>query len=318
MRITCLLFLLGISGVAVAQDSSATLSSLDSLTLLQNLRSLLDSADKPSSYALVSVGVGNRLFSINNKALNTKQSTTSTLIYSPSIAYMHKSGFSFSAAANMLNDPASGFEATQFSLSPAFELQGNHAIGFSFSYTHYFVKDSYSPYASPIQNDFYSAVSYRKTWLKPALALGYSFGKYNELRTKDTLNRRFYDSVTNNLTSFSAMLMCSHSFDWYQWLGKNDAVSFTPTVMVNFANSSTSITHNTNAVNLLNFLARRNKLPKLQSTDFRAESVGLDINFIYQYGRFSIEPDLYMDYYLPETDTNRFTSVFSCTLGYTL
>ena len=118
------------------------LSPKDSLEMLQELMNLLDSADRPTSYAFVNIGIGNRLFSIRNNALNAKQNTTNTVIYSPSVGYFHKSGFSISAATNLLNDGV-GFGANQFSLTPAFDLAGNKNIDIGLSYTHYFVKDKY-------------------------------------------------------------------------------------------------------------------------------------------------------------------------------
>ena len=125
-----------------AQQYSGTgLSPKDSLEMLQELMNLLDSADRPTSYAFVNFGIGNRLFSIRNNALNAKQNTTNTVIYSPSVGYFHKSGFSISAATNLLNDGV-GFGANQFSVTPAFDLSGNKNIDIGLSYSHYFVKDN--------------------------------------------------------------------------------------------------------------------------------------------------------------------------------
>src|SRR5829696_5103072 len=85
-----------------AQTKPAVLSQKDSMDILKELMGLLDSAYKPTSYVFVNLGIGNRLFSIRNNALNAKQSVTSTVIYTPSLGYYHKTGFSIIGGASLL------------------------------------------------------------------------------------------------------------------------------------------------------------------------------------------------------------------------
>jgi hypothetical protein len=86
--------------------------------------------------------------------------------------------------------------------------------------------------------------------------------------------------------------------------------------MLNLGNATTNITHKSNAINLLNFLNKKGKLPKLQSTAFQAESIGLNLNAIYSTGNFSVTPQLYLDYYLHSTTESNFSEIFMITLGY--
>ena len=60
----------------------------------------------------------------------------------------------------------------------------------------------------------------------------------------------------------------------------------------------------------------RGKLPKLQTNKFEAESIGLDLGLAYSIGRFTFQPDYYVDYYLPQTDEKRFTGIFNVNLGF--
>lgn len=293
----------------------------DSMEILNELIKLLDAGNDPVSFAFANVGIGNRLFSIKNNAFNAFQSTASKVIYSPSLGYFHKSGFGLTAGANLLDD-GEGFGVNQFSVSPSFDLTGNKNIAFNISYAHYFVKDKYSEFSSPIQNDFYTAFTYKKTWLQPGTALGYATGEYNDARYKDTIilgiRRRLYDSINYKLNVFSIMLSVGHEFNWYNILDKSDGVYFTPTLMLNAGSGKTTISHNTNATILFNLLNKRGRIPKLQKSEFALQSVGLYMNLGYNIGNFSFAPQLYLDYYLPaiEPDSKRFSQVFTFNIGY--
>jgi len=296
------------------------LTEKDSLEIINELMQLLD-ADDPVSFAFANVGIGNRLFSLKNNAFNAFQSTATKIIYSPSLGYFHKSGFGLTVGANLLNGEGS-FGVNQYSLSPSFDLAGNEHIAFDISYAHYFVKDKYSVYSSPIQNDFYTAFTYKKTWLQPGIALGYANGEYKEAKYKDTviagIRRHFYDSINYKLNVFSIMMSVSHEFDWYNILDKSDGLSLTPTLVANAGSGKTTIGHKTNATILFNILNKRGRIPKLQKNEFAMQSVGLNLSLGYNIGSLSFVPQLYIDYYLPAIDpgSNRFTQVFTFNIGY--
>jgi len=281
----------------------------------------LDSSDSPSSNAFVNLGIGNRLYSIKNNALNAYQSSNK-LIYSPSVGYTHKSGLGLTTGANLLNE-GNGIAVSQYSVSPSFGLVGNENIDFSISYTHYFVKNKFSPFSSPIQNDFYTSFSYLKSWFQPGVAVGFSNGEYKDARYKDTviagINRSFYDSVTYKLNAFSLMFTLGHQFLWYEVLDQADGLALTPTLMVNAGSGKTAISHNTNAINLFRILNKRGKITRLQEFDFAVQSIGLNIDMRYMIGKFYLQPQLYFDYYLPalDADSKRFSQLFTFNLGYT-
>lgn len=301
-----------------AQDTSL-LSAKDSAQILEEMRQLLDSVAAPGSYALISVSAGNRLFSARNNFLNTQQNTAS-LVITPTISYMHQSGFNASVAASLLNEPKRGFKPSQYIATIGYDLPEGGGWGAGISYSHYFVHDNYSAYVSPVQNDFYGYLSYEKTWLQPGLAAGYSTGNYGIYRFKDTLInsiRRFiYDSSTNQLKSFSLMATLTHQFQWFDLFRKDDGLQWSTQLTLNMGSSRTSISHRTNAPLLLNLLNKRGRLKREQSSAFRAESVGCNFDLSYMIGKFTLEPNLYLDYYLQDTENSRFSQVFTLNLSY--
>ncbi len=306
-------FLLALSAKNYAQtDSLKGISAKDSAELMNELIDLLSSSEKPASYFTASIGIGNRLFNVRNNALNAKQSSINKFIYSPALGYYHKSGASFSASANLLNDSVNGFGVNQYAVSPAYQLEGNKNFYFAFVYTHYFVNDIFSTYTSPLQNDFYTSLNYKKTWVQPGIALGYSTGKYGEVKRK----RALYDSVTNNIKAFTFIISASHQFIWDNIFNKKDGMILNTALMLNTASSKVDIHHNTNAANLLNFLNKKGKLPKFKTSPYQVESAGLSLDLQYVYGKFVFEPQVYFDYYLQQTEENRFTSVITFNLSY--
>lgn len=313
--------LLMIAGTAAAQDSTASKEDyvLDTAAILQDLQNLLDSTGDAGSYAMVSTGFSNRLFSLHNKQLNAKQATTAALVYSPAFGYFHKSGFSLSAGVNLLNDKKDGFGPTQYSLTPAFDLAGNENWSAGISYSRYFISDKYSVYASPVQNDLYAYAGYKKYWLEPGIALGYATGNYTEINkfTIQATGNTFIDTGTYKMKSFSMIASLSHDFEWNKVFGNADAISFTPALQLNFSSDSTQGVSHTLGQNLpARFLKRR--FARLQGANsFQAQSVALSLDINYAIGNFSILPQVYLDYYLPKTDEKRFTQTFSIVVGYT-
>jgi len=305
-----------------SQDTTivAAEPAFDSAAVLSDLLALLDSAEAgPVSYGLVSVGMGNRLFSVRNNRLNARQSSTSQLVFNPLLGYFHKSGFSISAGSSFLNDAKKGFGPIQYSITPAFDLTGNTNWGLGISYSRYIARDKYSVYASPIQNDLFAYASYKKAWIEPGIAVGYSTGQYKEINTFtiQATGNTYTDTVTYNLKAFSFTAMAGHDFEWEKVFNKKDALGLTTSVMLNFGSDSTQTVSHTLFPNLLQFLKRRNRLPRLSGKNsFSAQSVAINLDLSYTVGHFTVLPQLYLDYYLPATEEKRFTQTFTLAVGY--
>ena len=286
----------------------------DSIEMMQDLMDILGDSKKSSSSFTAALGIGNRIFNVRNNVLNAKVTPVSTFIYSPSLIYYHKSNLYFSVGVNLLNDYEKGFGISQYSISSGYELPDNDKVDFTIAYTHFFVRDKFSPYASPIQNDFYSAFSYKKVWIRPGLAVDYSMGQYGDVKRI----QRLYDSTNNKLTAFSLIASASHEFEWEKVFNKKDALSFNTSILLNAGSSKIAIQHNTNAVNVSNFLSKKGRLSKLNYTKFQLESLGLSLDASYILGKFTFEPQAYIDYYLPATEDKRISSYFTLTIRYLL
>lgn len=301
--------------VNFAQTKPAkVIDATDSVNMMKDFLDILSEPEKISSYVSVDVGIGKRIFNLRNNALNAKVTSVNTIIFSPSFIYHHKSGLYFSLGASLISENKKGFGISQHSISTGYELTENNNVDLAIAYTHYFVRDKFSPYSSPIQNDFYVSFTYKKSWIRPGLAVGYSTGTYGDVKRI----ARLYDSTTNKLKSFFIIPSLSHEFKWKKIFSKNDGIIFTPVLMINLGQSKTSIQHKTNATNLANFLNKKRRLPKFDVTNFKAESVGLSLDAGYGIGNFIIEPQAYFDYYLPANQDKKLSSYFTITLRYSL
>ena len=89
---------------------------MDSLLQNDEMLKMIGSFGKPSSYFRINIGVGNKLYSSQDKAVESLQNTNQ-LVISPSVAYYHKSGFGISFAGFLLSENnKTGFY--QYSVSP--------------------------------------------------------------------------------------------------------------------------------------------------------------------------------------------------------
>src|SRR5664279_663389 len=68
---------------------------LDSLVENDEMLKMINSYDKVSSYFRIDVGIGNKLYSNQNRAIESLQNN-SQLVITPSVGYYHKSGFGIS------------------------------------------------------------------------------------------------------------------------------------------------------------------------------------------------------------------------------
>lgn len=284
-----------------------------------------DQKDIPTSYFKFGVGIGNQLLSIHNKALNASENINS-LIFSPSIGYFHKSGFGISFQGYLLKDSGST-NFYQSSLTPSYEYDGDD-VGFGISYSRYFVKNKYGGATSPIQNDIYTSILFKKPWLQPGIAAGYASGTYKEINIQ-TLNLpqfgtvTFPDTATTKTKAFSLIGSLQHTFEFANVLTEGGDLSFTPTILANAGAAKFVVTHaNRFSANVANTRGRGRVrggtgtgTGESSASSFTLESVGANFALLYSIGKFSLEPQVYLDYYLQNTDTKKFTQVYNISLS---
>src|SRR4030095_2392012 len=119
--------------ISIPADSLAVYDSI-----LQDIRLMLGTKDLSVSFFSLAVGAANRLFSINNNSLNAMQSVTNKLVFTPTLAYNHKTGLGLSFTPFVTADSGK-ISFYQFALSPSFTWLKNPKIAAGISYTHYFI-----------------------------------------------------------------------------------------------------------------------------------------------------------------------------------
>lgn len=301
--------------------TEAEKAALDSMLKDDEFMNMLQTALNPKSYFVVSAGLGNSYFSTKNKQVNASQ-LEAQLVITPALAYFHKSGLAINTTAYISTfDGKTDFY--QFGLSPSYSITKNKKIGATVSYTHTFVREGFQRVASPIKNELYGNIFLKKYWLKPGISLGLSGGHYTDYYKLDTVingnHRIFIDTADIRLRIFSANIFVKHDFEFYKLLSKKDGMSVTPQLILNAGSQKFSITHNNllfTRLKNLNSARFKNLGKRTDKTSFGLQSLAFNLDINYIIGKFGFEPQVYLDYYLPETTDDRFTSVFSFVVSY--
>jgi hypothetical protein len=269
----------------------------------------------------ISIGVGNGSFSSHNNAANAT-GVVNQLIFTPSIVYNTKTGFTIGVTGFVTDDSTGKLNLYQTGLSAGYTYYGKTILT-GISYTRYLSdKNKYNTKAL-YQNDIYGYIKKVKGIIQPGLALGYANGNYKEasytsfilkrLLRPDTLISGF-DSTDNRVSYFSASASAEHNFSFYKLFSKNDGLDFTPALIINCGSDKNTQTH-TNRI--FDRVKKLNAVKKVQSDNkFQLQSVAASFDFTYSVGKFFLQPNLYLDYYLPETTGKRMTAIFSVTAGF--
>jgi hypothetical protein len=329
-----LLFLLLVTGMinpALRAQDTLGLSKNAADSLLDELDAIMDSIDQPKSFFTISAGIGNGFFNYRGSStasLNTQKNP----ILTPTLAYFNKSGLGISATAFMVGNQ--GLTFYQAALTPSYDLiRKNWETGISF--THYFYKDSLPFYSTPLKNEVYSYVSYKALWLEPSLAFNYGWGSSEELvkqqrfvqflrkrrnGTIDTIRGVITrtDSINESVRDLSVILSAKHDFSWDGVFGAKDGILFSPTIMFNAGTQKYGLNQSSTAA----FRSRTGGGTRLPNSNlnlddnsgFKAQSVSLLLQSEYRTGRFFIQPLVFTDYYLQQSD-QRFTFTFSVNVG---
>jgi hypothetical protein len=318
-----LLLTAGFSATAVAQTEAELKSSLDSMLQNDALAQMLDSLNTVAAKSSfdISIGFGNRLFSLSNNSLTADQADVKKLIVTPSVAYFHKSGFGISLTA-FLGADSGTFRVFQTGITPSYDYTGKK-LSAGIAYTRYIDNKSLSVSPSPFQNDIYAYISASKGLLQPGIAIGYASGSYKEYTDSIRIRPfplppiRILDTTTYKLKDFSLMGSVKHDFDFYRVFGKNDGLLISPQLMLiagsqkyTVKSSATTIRRQSGGV-----LRLRNSSSITDNTGFSLQSAAFSLDMNYSTGKFYIRPQLYVDYYLPQTTGSRLTTTFSCVLG---
>lgn len=318
--------LLAVFACSLAYGQTDSLSkedkaALDSMFKNDEFIKLMMGTRAHKSYVDLNLGIGNGIFSLKNNSLNAGQAVTSKIFYTGSAGYYHKSGLALIVTGFMANDEGK-LKMYQYAISPTYVFQ-NKKINVGVSYTRFMEGTTTSFDVSPFKNDFYGSFTYKKTWVQPGLAAGFSFGKLQEYF--DTafwlLNRVVHirDTITTRLHGLSATLSATHEWNYYKLIDKKDAIRLQPTLMLNAGSQRWNISHSS-SINkrrpiVQNYLKTRYG-DGSNSDAFKIQSFGFLAEVTYYYGKFYLQPQLYLDYYLSSTSENRLTSLYSVVAGF--
>lgn len=304
---------------------SDTTAVMDSL--MEGFDAYMDSLAQPKSFASLSIGVGNRSFSIKNNSLNT-QETSRQLSFTPTLAYYHKSGLGISATGFLAN-LGNSFHFYQYAVTPSYDYIGDK-FSAGVSYTRYFGKDTATLNASPYDNDFYAYFNLRRNTWRFGVSAGYATGSFHDKITySDSVYRYItllqrYEWVRINKTIESHNHIKDYSFsasvrkdvEWDGLLTKQDnlMLSFTGYLVTGMSKikTNTNINYATRKVLLAKFNRSYNSV---DGNDFQVQSAALSVSLFYTIGNFNIQPIWFMDYYFPDTE-KKFNQVFSLTFAY--
>jgi hypothetical protein len=312
-------------------NGTAAFSQIDSLSAKD--KALLDSMmendaflklmeEKPKSAIDISLGMGNGAFSEHNNAANAT-GVIKQIIFMPSVMYRTKEGFSLGATAFLTKGAGGKTELYQTGLTAGYEYYGKKVFT-GISYTRYVSdKNKYNSKAL-YQNDIYGYIKRAKGVLQPGLSLGFANGNYKEVDFTSFILRRPLrgdtlisgkDSTDNKVSYFSASANVGHDFSFYKLFAKDDQLDFVPSLIVNFGSDKFTQTH-TNKI--YDRIRKLNTVKKVEANNkFQLQSIAASFDFTYSVGKFFLQPNLYLDYYLPETTGDRLSTVFSVTAGLT-
>ena len=339
LRYCCLILFFVVFAVPVcAQQRKADSTLLSQLTgieadstidydeLFRDFDAFMDSILTPRNYWLASVTVGRGYYSFESKA-DFSVVTSQKLTYSPTIGYYHKSGLGITGLGYMVDD-GRHMNFYQSSLSPSYDYLKDRNLATGISYTRYFTRDSLPFYTTPLQNELYAYFTWRKGWVKPMLSFSYGWGTRNDYEERETLiqdlrlRRRgfIYINTQEKISDLSVMASLRHDFYWLDVLAGRDYIRFTPQLTFTsgtqkFGFNQTSATYGTSIRTGSNVLFSSDNVMLDDQLKFQPLSLALFLRGEYSIGKFFIQPQFSLDYYLPGGNKN-LNAIFAMSAGF--
>jgi hypothetical protein len=330
-RVFFLLFVLGVFNSGYAQKDSASKdplldTSINYDDLFNELDAFLDSLLAPRTYTVVSLGAGTNFYDYSSKEdfnLQTKRQVT----LMPSVGYYHKSGFGLNASVAIVNEED---KLNPFQLLTSVSYDYLHSMKFvtGISATHYFTKDSLDFYTTPLKNELYAYFTYRDLWFKPSVSASYGWGSTSayeereEYITSLRLRRTGYTRINTqeSIADFNVMFSVRHDFYWLNVFSQKDFIRLTPQINFtsgtqSFGFNQTSNTYGSSRITGKNELYRSEDVNLDDQTDFQPLSIAASVKSELSIGKFFIQPQFILNYYLPVPDKN-ISTAFTLNTGF--
>ena len=326
-----LTFILCTNNVVAQTDTTLSKqdkSRLDSMLNTDEFLSMFD--DSARSYFDVSLGFGNGTFSTQNQAVNAT-GFTNQLVLTPALFYFFKSGFNL-GVTGFLTNKSSQLKLYQTGASIGYDFSTKN-IATGISYTRYFGDNNTYSGSSIYQNEAFGYLKYTKPFIQPGISIGYANGKYksadfvsfpfkyrllNPIRDTTVIVKGI-DSTINTTSYFSITLSAEHTFEFENIFTQSDGLTISSIFMLNAGSDKFTENHTNNLfTNRPRLAARFSSKKKIaQANKMQLQSIASSINITYGIGKFYVQPNVYFDYYLPETTGQRFSSIVSLTAGFT-
>jgi hypothetical protein len=293
--------------------------------LFRDFDAFMDSILTPDSYFLASLSLGKSYYNFETKSSSLIE-PSKKLTYSPTLGYYHKSGFGLTTMGYIVNDQTN-MNFYQFSIAPSFDYLKNKSLAAGISFTKFITKDSLPFYTTPLQNELYAYFTYRKTWIRPTLAVSYGWGSRSDYTKRESiiqdlrLRRRgfTYINIKESVRDFSVMASVRHDFYRLDVFNNKDHIRFSPQLAFTsgtqkFGFNQSSSTYATVIRTNSNVLYSTENIYLDDKVKFQPLSLALYLRGEYSIGRFFIQPQFVLDYYFPST-TDNFTGLFSINAG---
>ncbi len=294
--------------------------------LFQDFDAFMDSISSPHSYFLGSLSVGKGYYNFETKSSSLVE-TSKKLTYSPTFGYYHKSGWGITATGYLVNDQKH-MNYYQSSLTPSFDYLANKKFATGLSYTRFITKDSLPFYTTPLENELYAYFTYRKLWIRPTVSLSYGWGSRSDYINREALiedlrlRRRgfIYINTKESVSDLSLMASVRHDFYWLDVFTYDDHIRITPQLAFTsgtqkFGFNQSSNTYATTIRTGTNVLFSSENVYLDDQLKFQPLSMTLFLRTEYSIGKFFVQPQFIMDYYIPSTAHN-FSALFSVNAGF--
>ena len=304
-------------------DTSFTEEDYD--LLFNELDALLDSLTAPRSFVLFNVGISNNFFSYESKTSNLLSSERKTL-FTPSLAYYSKLGFGLSGTLVVVNDGIN-YNPYQFHVTGSYDYLKNSRIITGIALTHFFTKDSLPFYTSPLQNELYAYFAYKKSWIKPSLAISYGWGSRSEFEEREDqitslrLGLKGFTRINTreSIHDFNVISSVRHDFYWMGVFGKTDYIRLTPQIVFVSGTQKFGFNQTSNSYAVLpqsraNVMYSSDQIYLDDQMYFQPLSLATYIKAEYAKGKFFLQPQIVFDYYFPAAD-KKFTTGFVMNAG---
>lgn len=293
--------------------------------LFSELDALLDSIYTPRSFFVAQLSSGKNFFQYQTQ--NDTVQTKAQLVFTPTLGYYHQSGFGVAATVSFIAGGSGN--PWQYSLTGSYDYLQKRDFVAGVSFTKYFIKNELPFYTSPLHDEAFGYITYRKHWLKPSLHVSYGWGDRSTVQQQTTLideikkrrinlrNRNENGNGNNNggtgtttvnsyekIVDFNLQFSVRHDFYFLHLFSKRDYARLTPQLSF----SAGSQQFGFNSVVNTTYTAKRNSNISITTTRnitldeklaFRPLSLTTQLRMEYSIGKFFVQPQLFFDYYFP-------------------